>query len=175
MPAEERDAFAMPVPVLEGQKSDGGKSEPVGDLLGIGMNGPWFDHCQLQPVCDALEAAFHQSLADPHAPRVGMNRKTTEFPDEIGIRPDVGDHRRRPQNTAGRWILGDQQDGVVGEHHLFEHLCVVILGVRIILAVGGLEDVPDRLHIRFGCFANAGHGKGPSAASCRPAARASAW
>src|SRR5690606_19277701 len=104
----------------------------------------------------------------------GRDRESAELPDQVGIGADVEHDRGGADDFERLGLLGDEQDLVVAVDHARQTVEVVELRVGVVVAVGRVEDVADRLDVARVGLADADHApRPPRRASLGEAAPAS--
>ena len=86
-----------------------------------------------------------------------MHGQTPELTDEVGIRTTLQDDGGRAHDLSLLVVLGHQHQGVVGIDEFLQKRFFVEFGIRIVLAVGGLEDLSDPRGVALASRPNLDH------------------
>ncbi len=81
------------------------------------MDDAGFGDTDVETVPDAIEAAFHQQLADAVSARLWVHSQTTKLAQEVAKRADVHHDRSGSEDQTVFGSLGDEHDCIVAEDH----------------------------------------------------------
>ena len=113
----------------------------LGDFQAVGLGDPGLDDPDLEPVLHPADALGHQEPADPLLAGVGVDGQPAEFPDQVGVRPNLQVNRGRPDDPPNGGVLGDEHQAALRVNQPGQERLVIVTGIGVVGPVGRQEDL----------------------------------